>query len=393
MTEIVVVGAGIAGLFAAEALRAEGFDGSLTVVGDESEDPYDRPPLSKSVLSGTVDLPDIALTDEEAKVRLGASWLTGVKVIDFDPGARVIKTNDGRRLTADGLVIATGTRARLLPAAEGWTGIHHLRTFTDACSLRDDLDTAEQVVVVGGGFIGTEVASAAATLGKKVTLIAKQRLPLITQLGTTVAQIVHDWHLASGVQILTDTQMEKFGGDGRVGEVILADGRSIPADVVVVGIGAEPNTEWLSQSGIQCDNGVLTDEWCRTTTRGVVAAGDVASYTTRSGRMRVEHWTNAKDMARAAAKTLVAELTGRQAAELPVHDPLPYVWSDQCGRRIQIAGRPVDGDEFEIVSGSSDAQFVGVYRRNGKVAAALGVDSPREFGKLRRQLRESWANR
>lgn len=393
MTAIVVAGTGIAGVRAAEVLRQEGYTGALTLIGEEDCEPYDRPPLSKQVLTGKSDIADIGLLDAPTRTGLRADWLTGLRATAFDAGTRTVRTSDGRRLTAHGLVIATGTRARRLPAAEGRVGVHHLRTFSDARALRDELDAAHRVVVVGGGFIGAEVASVAVSLGKAVTMVEAERLPLQRQLGSAGAELLVQLHLLHGVEVVTGTGVERFEGDHRVREAVLTDGRTLPADLVVVGIGAEPNSEWLSASGIECDNGVLTDEWCRTTVARVVAAGDVACYRTRTGRMRIEHWTNARDMAAAAARSLLAELAGEDVTELPRYDPLPYVWSDQYDRRIQIAGRPAGDDEFDIVSGSAAGPFLAVYRRKHAITGVLAVDSPKEFGRIRRELRTLWASR
>ena len=393
MTDVVVVGTGMAGVRAAEVLRQEGFTGTLTLIGAEDCGPYDRPPLSKQVLTGKSDVTDIALLDAATRTGLKATWLTGMHATAFDAGARTVRTSDGRRLTADGLVVATGTRARRLPAAEGWAGVHHLRTFSDARALRDALGVSHRVVVVGGGFIGAEVASVARSLGKAVAMVEVERLPLQRQLGPAAAELLLQLHLRHGVEVVSGTGVEHFDGDHRVREVVLTDGSRLPADLVVVGIGAEPNTEWLTESGIECDNGVLTDEWCRTTIARVVAAGDVAAYRTRTGRLRIEHWTNARDMAAAAARSLLTELAGADVTELPRYDPLPYVWSDQYDRHIQIAGRPAGDDEFDIVGGSVAESFLAVYRRNHAITGVLAVDSPKEFGRIRRELRTRWASR
>ncbi|MFC9223813.1 NAD(P)/FAD-dependent oxidoreductase [Streptomyces hygroscopicus] len=393
MTTIAVVGTGLAGVRAAEALRAEGHDGGLVLIGEESLQPYDRPPLSKNILLGRSDGQDIALTDDDSRSAIGAEWILGVPVTALDPTSRVLTLADGRRLHADGVVIATGARARRLPGMPDMKGVHTLRTLDDARRLREDLSRPGRVVVVGGGFIGAEVASAAHTLGHEVTIVEYERLPLLRQLGPDAAAVLCRLHTDHGVGLVTGVGVTSLLGGEEVRAVKLSDGRSLPADLVVVGVGAEPSTEWLAESGIACDNGVLTDEWCRTTVPGVVAAGDVAAYRCRSGRLRIEHWTNARDMPVTAARTLLSTLRGQDPEGQPAHDPLPYVWSDQYGVHVQIAGRPAAGDTLELVSGSFDGGFAAVYRRDGRISGALAADSPREFGRLKRELRTAWATR
>ncbi|MFI6284869.1 NAD(P)/FAD-dependent oxidoreductase [Streptomyces sp. NPDC051018] len=393
MTTIAVVGIGLAGVRAAETLRAGGYDGRLVLVGEETVEPYDRPPLSKQVLSGERDLRDIALTDEDSRAALDAEWLLGVRATALDPVSRTLSLADGRSLSADGVVIATGARARRLPGMPDMGAVHTLRTLDDAHRLRADLSRPGRVVVVGGGFIGAEVASSARGLGHEVTVVECEPMPLARQLGPAAAEILCRLHRDHGVALVTGVGVTGLLGEDSVRAVVLSDGRLLPADVVVVGVGAVPNTEWLAGSGVACDNGVLTDEWCRTTVPGVVAAGDAAAYRCRGGRLRIEHWTNARDMPVTAAGSLVAGFQGQDPAAQPAHDPLPYVWSDQYGVRLQIAGRPAAGDVLELVSGSFDDSFAAVYRNAGEISGVLAVDSAREFGRLRRDLRSAWVSR
>ncbi|MFD7999514.1 NAD(P)/FAD-dependent oxidoreductase [Streptomyces mirabilis] len=393
MTTIAVVGTGLAGVRSAEALRTEGYDGRLVLVGEETAAPYDRPPLSKHVLLGKSDGQDLALTDEAQRAALEAEWLSGTGATALDPVSRTLSLADGRTLPTDGVIIATGARARNLPGAPVLQGVHTLRTLNDALRLREDLSRPGRVVVVGGGFIGAEVASSARALGHEVTVVEYERTPLLRQLGQAAAKILCRLHTDHAVRLVTGVSVTDLIGAEKVSQVTLSDGRSLPADVVVVGVGVAPNTEWLMGSGISCDNGVLTDEWCRTSAPGVVAAGDVAAYRCRSGRLRIEHWTNARDMPLTAARALLATLRGQDPTALPVYDPLPYVWSDQYGVRIQIVGRPGADDELELLSGSFEDRFAAVYRRNGEISGALAVDSPREFGRLKRELRDAWATR
>lgn len=256
-----------------------------------------------------------------------------------------------------------------------------------------DVSRPGRVVVVGGGFIGAEVTSSARALGHEVTIVEYEQKPLLRQLGPDTAGILSRLHMDHGVSLVTGVGVAGLVGEEGVRAVELSDGRLLPADVVVVGVGAVPNTEWLTGSGVACDNGVLTDERCRTTVLGVVAAGDVAAYRCRGGRLRIEHWTNARDMPVIAAGSLLATLRGQDATAQPVHAPLPYAWSDQYGVHLQIAGRPGVDDVLELVSGSFGDSFTAVYRRDGEISGVLAVDSPREFGRLRRDLRRAWSIR
>jgi len=393
MNSVGIVGTGLAGIRAAEALRSEGFEGRIMIVGDESTAPYDRPPLSKDVLLGKCDLKDISLLDTGAREDLDAEWILGIRAVALDPISKVLTLDDGRALDFDGLVIASGARARRLSGMRDVAGVHTLRTIEDAHRLRDDLSQFRRVVVVGGGFIGAEVASSARSLGNDVTIVESEKTPLLRQLGQVAAEAVSRLHVEHGVRLVTEVSVTAILGEHRVSGVELSDGRILAADVVVVGVGAEPNVEWLRTSGITCDSGVLTDEWCRTDVPYVVAAGDVASYRSRSGSLRIEHWTNARDMPLTAARSLLAEMCGRDAMDGPPYDPLPYVWSDQYGRHLQMAGRPGHGDVLELVSGAFEERWLAVYRHNGEVTGVLGVDTPKEFGHLKRELRSSWARR
>ncbi|MFE1341177.1 NAD(P)/FAD-dependent oxidoreductase [Streptomyces sp. NPDC058733] len=381
---ITVVGASLAGLSTVRALRAEGYDGGIFVVGEERHLPYDRPPLSKDFLKGDIDADALALGDADEYDSLGVEWLLGERAVRLDPADCSLTLSGGRRLRTDGVVIATGASPRTLPGTDGLAGVHTLRTLDDARALRAELlDGLPRVVVIGAGFIGAEVASTAHRLGLHVTVVEALDVPLERQLGRTMGLVCASLHTDHGVRLLTGTGVAGLTGTERVTGVRLADGRELPADIVVVGVGVRPATDWLAGSGVPVDDGVVCDAGCATGIPGVVAVGDVARcphpFTGRHAR--IEHWSNAGEQARTAARTL---LTGVPAAA-PV--TAPYFWSDQYQVRIQLAGHVAPGAEPEIVDGDVDSRtFTAVYRRADIPVAVLSLNQPKLFNRLRRSL-------
>lgn len=381
MKSVAVVGASLAGLSAARALRMQGFDGELTIVGAEKRRPYDRPPLSKEFLAG--DIGEDALALEADDDDLDARWLLGVHATGLDAGARAVHLDDGSTVHAGGIVVATGARARSWPSSERLAGVHVLRTVDDAVALRDDLRPGARLVVIGAGFIGGEVASTAAKLGLDVTVVEAALAPLAGPLGVQLGAAVARLHTEHGTRLLCGAPVAGLVGDDRVTGVELADGRRLAADVVVVGIGAIPNVEWLRDSPIEMVNGVVCDEGGATSIPNVVAVGDCAAWydPTVGWPHRVEHWTGALERPAIAVATLLA---GRHIGT-PAKPP--YFWSDQYGHRIQFAGIAHPGDETTFEVGSlRDASFLAVYRREGQPVAVLGVDQPKLFTRWRRQL-------
>jgi NADPH-dependent 2,4-dienoyl-CoA reductase/sulfur reductase-like enzyme len=381
MKSVAVIGASLAGLSAARALRKQGFDGELTIVGDEVRRPYDRPPLSKEFLAGVVGEDDLALEADDDD--LNAQWLLGARATRLDATAGAVHLDDGTAVCANGIVVATGARARSWPGSDGLAGVHMLRTVDDALALRAELRPGARLVVIGAGFIGGEVASTATKLGLDVTVVEAALAPLAgplgVQLGTAVAQV----HAEHGTRLLCGAPVAGLTGGDRVTGVQLADGRHLPADVVLVGIGAIPNTEWLRDSPLELVNGVVCDAGGATAIPNVVAVGDCAAWhePTVGWPHRVEHWTGALERPTIAVATLLA---GR-------HDGTPakppYFWSDQYDRRIQFAGIANPGDEITFEVGSlRDPSFLAVYRREGQPVAVLGVDQPKLFTRWRRQL-------
>ncbi|SDN13736.1 Reductase C-terminal [Geodermatophilus siccatus] len=381
---VAVVGASLAGLSAARALRARSYDGRVVVIGDEAHAPYDRPPLSKEFLAGTYTREDLAL-GTAADEALDLDWRLGTTAVGLDRGRRAVRLADGSEVRADGVVLATGARARRLPGTEGLAGVHVLRSLDDAVALRADLLAGGHLVVIGAGFIGAEVASTARGLGLDVTVVETQPVPLAGPLGARMGAVCAEVHADHGTRLLSGTGVARLVGTGRVEAVELADGRRLPADVVVVGIGAVPNVEWLADSGVTLQGGVLTDARCATDVPGVVAVGDCASsWSPEAGRaVRVEHWTHALEQPTTAVATLLGTDPGTRPA-------VPYFWSEQYGHRIQFAGTRGDGDDVRVVEGScADRSFLAVYERDGRPVAVLGVDQPRLFTRWRRQLRSA----
>ncbi|WP_219414689.1 NAD(P)/FAD-dependent oxidoreductase [Pseudonocardia nigra] len=383
MRTVAVVGGSLAGLSAARALREQEFDGRVVVVGAEDRLPYDRPPLSKDFLAGKVGVDDLALTtDDDADLDL--DWRLGDPAAGLDRGRGAVVLASGQEIAADGVVLATGARARSLPGAQ-LGGVHTLRTVEDALALRRDLTPGSRLVVIGGGFIGGEVASTARELGVEVTMIESNPIPLGRVLGAEIASACAGLHGDNGVRLIAGTVVTGLVGDARVREVHLADGRVESADAVVVGIGALPNVEWLAGSGVDHDHrGVWTDARGATNVPQVVAAGDCTfSHCAFAGTaLRQEHWTHALQQPAAAVTTLLGRTTVDAA-----RPPAPYFWSDQYGARLQFAGHRLPGDAVEVVEGDLESRrFVAGYRRDGELVAVFAMNQPKLFGKWRRQL-------
>jgi NADPH-dependent 2,4-dienoyl-CoA reductase/sulfur reductase-like enzyme len=381
---VAVVGASLAGLSAARALRSQCYDGRIVVIGDEEHLPYDRPPLSKDFLAGTASLDDIALGSPD-DADLGLEWRLGTTAVGLDHLSRSVLLCDGSEVEADGVVLATGARARRLPGSEGLDGVHALRSLDDAIALREDLTAAERLVVIGAGFLGAEVASTARKLGLEVTVVETQPVPLAGPLGPNMGAVCAELHADHGTRLLTATGVAGLIGTDRVTAVELTDGTRLPADVVVVGIGATPNIEWLADSGVALGNGVLTDARGATNIPGVVAVGDCAAAWSASAErhVRIEHWTNALEQPATAVATLLGTTD-------PAPSPVPYFWSDQYGARIQFAGSRRENDVARVVEGScAERSFLVLYERDGEAVAVLGMNQPRLFTRWRRQLRSS----
>ena len=383
LRRIAIVGASLAGLRAAETLRDQGFDGELTLIGDEPHRPYDRPPLSKQVLQGAWEPEQTFFRRKDGYDALALDMRLGVRAMSVDLRARRVTLADGTFADYDRLIIATGARVRTLPSIAPRTGLFALRGLDDAIVLRRALMDAPRVAIVGAGFIGLEVAASCRARGLPVTVIESLPVPLSPLLGPTFCGMVAAMHRDHGVDLRTGVTVTDVFGEARVTGVALSDGSRIDADVVVVGIGVIPNTEWLERSGLTLDNGVVCNG-SGEAAPDVYAAGDVARVANQwhGDSPRIEHWTNAVEQAVHAAKSALAGPEARTS-----FSSVPYFWSDQYDRKIQFIGRAWPHDEMAIVDGSlADRRLTALYRRGDRVVACLAVNQPLALIKYRKLL-------
>jgi len=376
---IVVVGASLAGLRAIEALRREGHDGAIVAIGAEPHLPYDRPPLSKQFLLGDWDETRLGLR-RDGYEDLGVEWRLGCAARALDLAGRCVVLETGERIGYDKLLLATGTVARALPFGQDLEGIHLLRTLDESRELRAELAAARRALIVGAGFIGMEVAATCRRRGLDVTVVEPLEQPLVRGLGPALGAWVGERHRDQGVDVRCGVGVQGFVGGPRVERVELGDGTSVEADVVVVGVGARPATDWLADSGLALADGVVCDGAGATAAPDVFAAGDVARWNT----VRLEHWTSAVEQGTHVAARM---LRGPGVGPL---EHLPYVWTDQFDLRLQIAGRVEAGDEQRVCHGSLDAEgdhrFVALFGRGGRLVAAVGNKCPRQLIAARKRI-------
>jgi NADPH-dependent 2,4-dienoyl-CoA reductase/sulfur reductase-like enzyme len=381
---IVIVGASLAGLSTARALRDADYLGSITVVGAEKWNPYDRPPLSKDFLAHAAEAEDLWLLDD-LDADLDVDWRLGRRAIAFDAASRRVRLQGGSVLQADGYVLATGARARV-PAIPGrdLPGVYRLRTLDDAQSLSGALDRARRVAIVGGGFIGCEVAATAVGLGLEVTVVERFDLPLVHALGPEVGRSLLGLHGRRGVDFRTGAEVARIGRDSCGLVVQLRSGALVGADLVLIAVGSEADTGWLEGSGLAVADGLVCNRYGATSASGVVAIGDCAAWfdPVAGEHRRLEHWTDAVARAPVAAAELLA-----LADRPPV--PIPYFWSDQFDVQIQFAGVRRPESVLEVEAGTLDAgRFVGRYVTGDRVTAVIGVGMPNDFARLRRSLED-----
>jgi NADPH-dependent 2,4-dienoyl-CoA reductase/sulfur reductase-like enzyme len=383
VAHIAVIGGSLAGLRAVETLRTDGFDGDITVVNAEDTAPYDRPPLSKKFLSGEWEADRIQLRKPSDIDELGATWLNSTQATALNVAARELTLNTSSVLNYDACIIATGGIARELPQQPHAQGIHQLRTLHDAQGLREELQPGKKLVVIGAGFIGLEAAATAVARGCTVTVLEGLPAPLIRGLGEDMGTAATAIHATQGVNIRCNVRVQGIETQaGSVTGVRISDANGesvVAADVVLVGIGVAPATQWLEGSGLVVNDGVVCDAHLQAAP-GVFAAGDVARwenglYSDLEPTMRVEHWTTAAEQGAHAARNALAHINN---TPLVPYSAVPFFWSDQFTARIQFLGRSTDAEEIRVVAGSVDeGKFAAAYMRAGRLVGVLGVSMPK----------------
>jgi 3-phenylpropionate/trans-cinnamate dioxygenase ferredoxin reductase subunit len=371
---VVIVGAGLAGASAAATLRQEGFDGEVLLIGAEPQFPYERPPLSKQYLRGEMPFEKMLVRPAEFYAQNRLETLLGVRVAGVEPSERTIELQSGQRIHYDKLLLATGVRTQRPPIPGlNLPGVLALRSMTDADALRDEIRPGRRAVVIGMGFIGCEVAASLRQQGVEVVAVDPSPTPLFRVLGREVGHVIAGIHHDQGVKTIFDDAVASFEGDGRVRRVVTKRGRRIECDFAVVGIGVEPDVDFIAGSGIRTANGVLVDEHCRSTIDGIYAAGDVANHyhPLFRRRMRVEHWQNAMLQGAAAARSML----GAQEPYEPVH----WFWSDQYDFNLQHAGVHQQGEQIVIRGSPESRNFLAFYVDDGRINAAVALNRGKEL--------------
>ncbi len=374
---IVIVGGGLAAARTAEQLRRSDYTGRITIVSDEVHLPYDRPPLSKEVLRKEVD--DVVLKPREWYDENDITLRLGSAATGLDTAGQSVTLAGGTALGYDELVIATGLVPRRIPAFPDLEGIRVLRSFDESMALREHASAAQHAVVVGAGFIGCEVAASLRSRGVEVVLVEPQPTPLASVLGEQIGELVARLHRDEGVDVRLGVGVAEVRGQGHVDTVVLTDGTELTADLVVVGIGSRPATEWLEGSGIEVDNGVICDEAGRTSAPNVWALGDVASWRDPTGHQaRVEHWSNVADQARVVVPAMLGQ-------DVPAIVIVPYFWSDQYDVKIQCLGEPEATDIVHLVE-DDGRKFLAYYERDGVLVGVVGGGMPGKVMKVRAKI-------
>lgn len=376
MSAHVIVGASMAGATAAITLREEGA-GAITVIGAESEPPYERPPLSKAYLRGEVPFDSTFVRPSAFYAKHEIETMLGVRAARIDTTERFVELEDRRRVPYDNLLIATGGRNRPLSIPGGdLDGIYGLRTVRDADRIREAMVAGRRVVVVGMGFIGSEVAASLRTKGLEVIAIDPGKTPLSRVLGEQVGQTIADLHRGHGVRAIFEDRVAAFEGDGHVACVLTQGGLRLDCDFVVAGIGIEPAVQILAGSDISVDNGVVVDEFLETNVSGIFAAGDVANHyhPLFHRHIRLEHWQNAVRQGAAAAHNML----GHQSS----YQEIPWFWSDQYDRNLQYVGFHTTWDQL-VVRGQMDAgSYLACYLNDGRLDAAVGLNRARDVRRI-----------
>lgn len=372
----VIVGAGLAGGGAAATLRQEGFEGGIVLIGAEPQPPYERPPLSKEYLRGESPFENALLQPAGFYEENDIETRFGVRVTRVDSAERMVQLDGGEHVTYDRLLVATGGRNRRLPI-QGLEGIYDLRTVDDARRIRADITPGRKAVVVGMGFIGSEVAASLRQSGVEVAVVDRNEVPLRRVLGEEVGRVIGDIHRDEGVSMILEDRVASFEGAGRVERVTTERGRRIECDFVVVGLGTEPVTDLLAGTGASIDNGVVVDEYLRTNVEGIYAAGDIANqyHPVFERNIRVEHWQNALNQGPAAARNML----GRDEP----YGEIPWFWSDQYEHNLQYAGFHTEWDELIVRGSMEERNFVAFYRKDERVLAAVAIGRGKD---LRRSM-------
>ena len=365
----VIVGAALAGAKAAETLREEGFDGRLVLVGEEDERPYERPPLSKDYLRGESEREKARVHDAGFYEEHDIELRTGTEATALDTSASTVTLAGGERLGYDALLLATGAAPRRLPIdGADLDGVHYLRTIGDSDALRERIGSGAKVVIIGAGWIGSEVGASARQLGAEVTLVEMAEVPLERVLGRELGAFYRDLHVEKGVEFAGGSGVERIEGGGRVERVVLTGGRAVEADLVLVGVGVAPRTELAEAAGIEIDNGVKVNAALQTSAPGVHAAGDVANawHPLFETHVRVEHWANALNQGPAAARSMLG---------MPVaYDRVPYFFSDQYEVGMEYSGHAVGWDAVVIRGDLGAREFIAFWLADGRVLAGMNVN-------------------
>jgi len=371
MSHMLIIGGGLAGGTAAEALRDEGFDGDITVVAAEAHPPYQRPPLSKGYLAGSEGLDAVFLHPAEWYDERGIRLITGVAVTSLEPAAHAVELEDGERLTYDAVLLATGATPRMIPLpGNDLPGVMTLRRLDDSDELAAQLrEGGKRLVVIGAGWIGMEVAATARGFGNEVAILERDAVPLAMALGAEMGEVFRGLHLEHGVDLRTSVGVDRIVGEGRA-EGVVVDGETLAADLVLVGVGASPNTALAEEAGLDILNGVLTDEALRTSAADVFAAGDIANafHPVLQRHLRSEHWANALN----AGKVVARSMLGQPAS----FDDIPYFYTDQYDLGMELSGyAPLMTDAEIVVRGDLDArEFIAFWTDDGRIVAGMNVN-------------------
>jgi 3-phenylpropionate/trans-cinnamate dioxygenase ferredoxin reductase component len=371
---MVIVGASLAGGSAAVTLRQEGFEGRALLIGAEPQPPYERPPLSKEYLRSESSFEDALVQAPDFYDENGIETRFGVRATRVDAADKAVELDGGERLLYDKLLVATGGSNRRVPIPGiGLEGIYGLRTVVDSERIRAEIAPGRKAVVVGMGFIGSEVAASLRQSGVEVTVVDRNTVPLRRVLGEEIGRVIEGIHRDHGTQLILKDTVAEFEGVSRVERVTTARGRRIECDFAVVGLGVEPATELLAGTGVEIDNGIVVDEYCRTNVEGIYAAGDVANhYHPVFGRhIRIEHWQNALKQGPAAARNMLGE--GGP------YEEIPWFWSDQYEHNLQYAGFHTEWDELVVRGSLEERSFVAFYRKDGRVLAAVAIGRGRDL--------------